>query len=90
LKQETGEIGTRTTKPGWYRLCFKQSVMHKNIAVIPEPLPDTVACGSMIRGIISKVRNAVRIKIPTGYQDEMGFHMGVKPPEKEIIWPSIW
>lgn len=54
------------------------------------PLPDTASFGSIFRGIVTKVKNAVRIEIPVGYQDETGFHMGVKPPEKEIQWPPIW
>jgi hypothetical protein len=40
--------------------------------------------------IVAKLRKAIRIEIPTGYQDETGFHMGVKPAEKEIKWPPIW
>ena len=32
--------------------------------------------------ILAKLRQAIRIEIPIGYQDETGFHMGVKPAEK--------
>jgi hypothetical protein len=64
--------------------------MHKSAATMQEPLPDTAEFGSMFRGIVAKMRNAVKIEIPTGYQDETGFHMGVKPAEKEIKWPSVW
>jgi hypothetical protein len=32
--------------------------------------------------IVVKLRKA--IKIPTGYQDETGFHLGIEPAEKEI------
>jgi phage protein D len=39
--------------------------------------------------IVAKLRKAIRIEIPIGYQDETGFHMGVKPAEKEIKWPPI-
>jgi hypothetical protein len=39
--------------------------------------------------IVAKLREAIRIEIPIGYQDETGFHMGVKPAEKEIKWPPI-
>jgi len=69
---------------------LNKSVMQKNAATMHEPLPDTAAFGVMFHGIIAKLRNAVRIDIPTGYQDETGFHMGVKPAEKEIRWPSVW
>jgi len=41
-------------------------------------------------GIIAKLRNAVKFEIPTGYQDETGFHAGVKTAGKEIKWPSTW
>ena len=42
-----------------------------------------------LNGIIAKLRKAIRIEIPIGYQDETGFHMGVKPAEKEVKWPRI-
>jgi hypothetical protein len=41
-------------------------------------------------GFIARLKNAVRIEIPTGYQDETGFHTGVKTEEKEIKWPATW
>jgi hypothetical protein len=69
-------------------LMLKKSVMHKHAVTMHKPLPDTVAFGSMFHGIIAKLRNAVRFDIPIGYQDEAGFHFGVKPVEKEIKWPS--
>ena len=40
--------------------------------------------------IAAKLRRAIRFEVPTGYQDETGFHMGVKPVEKEIKWPPVW
>jgi hypothetical protein len=64
--------------------------MHKSAVTMHEPLSNTVSFGAMIHGIVAKMRNAVRIDIPIGYQDETGFHMGVKPAEKEIKWPSVW
>jgi hypothetical protein len=39
--------------------------------------------------IVAKLRKAIRIEIPTGYQDETGFHMGVQPAKKEIKWPPV-
>ncbi len=39
------------------------------------------------RRIVSKLRNAVRIGIPAGYEDETGFHTGVNPAEKESTPP---
>lgn len=40
-----------------------------------------IACGG-VWGILAKLGTAIRIEIPIGYQDEAGFHMGVKPVEK--------
>jgi hypothetical protein len=41
-------------------------------------------------GIIVRLRNAVKFEIPMGYQDETGFHAGVKVAEKNIKWPTTW
>jgi hypothetical protein len=40
--------------------------------------------------IIARLKNAVKIEITTGYQDETGFHTGVKATGKDIKWPSTW
>ena len=40
--------------------------------------------------LIARLKNAVKIEIPTGYQDATGFHTGVKAEEKEIKWPTTW
>ncbi|HUC85053.1 MAG TPA: hypothetical protein VL970_07670 [Candidatus Acidoferrales bacterium] len=40
--------------------------------------------------IIARLKNAVKIEIPVGYQDETGFHQGVKAEEQEIKWPATW
>jgi hypothetical protein len=55
---------------------------------ILEKMGDSTAQGG-VRGIIAKLRKVIRIEIPIGYQDEMGFHIGIKPAEKEIKWPPI-
>jgi len=65
-------------------------MMHKSAVTMQESLSNSVPFGSLFRGIAAKVRRAVRIEIPIGYQDETGFHMGVKPAEKESKWPSVW
>ena len=36
---------------------------------------------------IAKVRPSFKIQVPQGYQDETGFHYGVKPAQKQIAWP---
>jgi len=55
---------------------------------ISAKMGDSTALGGM-RGIIAKLRKAIGIEIPIGYQDKTGFHMGVKPTEKEVKWPPI-
>jgi hypothetical protein len=40
--------------------------------------------------LIARLKNAVKLDIPVGYQDESGFHTGVKADEKEIKWPANW
>jgi hypothetical protein len=65
-------------------------MMHKSATIMHGSLPNTASFGSTFRGIVTKVRNAVRIDIPIGYQDETGFHMGVKPADKNIQWPPVW
>ncbi|MGO8836306.1 MAG: hypothetical protein ACLQAH_14910 [Limisphaerales bacterium] len=34
-------------------------------------------------GIVAKLWKAIRIEIPIGYQDEAGFHVGVKSAEEK-------
>jgi len=33
---------------------------------------------------------ARRFRVPIGYQDETGFHHGVTPAKKEVVWPPFW
>jgi hypothetical protein len=55
-----------------------------------KPWPNEAGNGLMLHGIITKLRNMVKIEVPIGYQDETGFHIGVKPAEKHAKWPSVW
>jgi len=48
---------------------------------ILEQMGDSTAQAG-VSGIVAKLRKAIRIKIPIGYQDETGFHLGLKPAEK--------
>jgi hypothetical protein len=45
--------------------------------VISSHVGDFAARGGMA-GIIAKLWRVIRIEIPIGYQDETGFHIGVK------------
>ena len=42
-----------------------------------------------VNGIVAKLWKAIRIEIPIGYQDETGFHKGVKPTENKSIGASL-
>jgi len=42
-----------------------------------------------VSGIVAKLRKAIRIEISIGYQDETGFHIGIKPAEKEVKCPPV-
>jgi hypothetical protein len=46
--------------------------------------------GIPFAGLFAKLKSAVNIEIPLGYQDEMGFHSGVKPDGAEVEWPAKW
>ena len=46
--------------------------------------------GLLPAGLVARLKNSVKYEIPTGYQDETGFHYGVKPAEREIKWPATW
>jgi hypothetical protein len=55
-----------------------------------KPWSTTGSSGVSPSGLIAKLRNMVKIEIPVGYQDENGYHSGVKSAEKEVKWPSVW
>jgi hypothetical protein len=40
--------------------------------------------------LLARFVNAVKSQTPTGYQDETGFHNGVKADEQEANWPTTW
>ena len=65
-------------------------MMNKHTITLNKPWANTVAAGFVLNGIMNKLKNAVKIQIPTGYQDETGFHLGVKPAKSDAQWPSVW
>jgi hypothetical protein len=65
-------------------------MMHKHAATVHRPMPEMALFGLIVHGVVAKLRNAVRIDIPIGYQDETGFHMGVKPAQNKVQWPPVW
>jgi hypothetical protein len=54
-----------------------------------EPSRDITVWAAVFSRIFLKLRKAVRMEVRTGYQDETGFHNGIKPSENEIQWPPV-
>ena len=46
--------------------------------------------GIPFASLFAKIKGAVKNEVPTGYQDENGFHFGEKPERAEIEWPAKW
>jgi hypothetical protein len=64
-------------------MTYKQTVMgHKTLSYSGVGFP--------LNGLIAKLKNAVKTSVPVGYQDENGFHAGVKPQDKQAKWPTMW
>jgi hypothetical protein len=64
-------------------MTYKQTTMeHKTLAYSGVGFP--------LAGLMAKLRNAIKMHVPEGYQDENGFHFGVKRAEKETQWPVTW
>lgn len=64
-------------------------MMHKQHTItMPKPWPHMASFGLHLHELIAKVGHA--FEIPTGYQDEKGFHTGAEPAQKEVKWPPVW
>jgi hypothetical protein len=64
-------------------MTYKQTVIgHKTLS--------HSGLGFPLNGLIAKFKNAVKSSIPVGYQDEGGFHSGVKLEDKQPKWPTTW
>ena len=64
-------------------MTYKQTAMHhKTLTYSGVGFPFT--------GLMAKIRNAVKASVPIGYQDESGFHTGVKRDDKQAKWPATW
>jgi hypothetical protein len=50
----------------------------------------SVGSGFSLASLFARLKSAVKFEVPTGYQDETGFHLGVKAPQPEIKWPATW
>jgi len=80
----------RQTRSGWDCSRLSERIRHEPALAGPEPSRDTAAWGAVLPRVFSKLRKAARIEICSGYQDETGFHQGVKPAEDQIHWPPVW
>jgi hypothetical protein len=63
---------------------------YKQTVLAHKPWSHTGSFSLSPASLMARLRNAVKINIPVGYQDETGYHSGVKPADKEAKWPSIW
>lgn len=61
-------------------------VIMKHTITMQKPWTLTGSFGLHLHEIIAKLKSVV--EIPTGYQDESGFHFGAEPAQKEINWPQ--
>ena len=50
----------------------------------------TVGLLTVFAAIAAKVRAAIDAQAPIGYQDETGFHTGIKPRDAEAAGMSGW
>lgn len=74
----------------WHCPSLVKRMMQKHAMTIHKPWPQTGSFGGQLHDIVAKLRNAIKFEVPTGYQDETGFHLGVKPAEKQVQWPPVW
>jgi hypothetical protein len=81
---------TRKTRSDWDCSRSSKRILHEREFTLHEPLPDTTAWRTVFHRVFSKLRKAVRIEVRPGYQDDTGFHHGVKLAENEIQWPPVW
>ncbi len=56
--------------------------MHK---AIRHPAPEVLH----LDGFLARFRAMFRFQVPVGFQDEKGFHYGVKRSKGEIKWPPV-
>jgi hypothetical protein len=51
-----------------------------------RPWPSTNSLAAHLHELFAHLKSV--LQIPTGYQDETGFHLGAEPVSKEMLWPS--
>jgi hypothetical protein len=63
---------------------------YKNTMTLNKPVFHPALSGFSPAALFARLKNAIKLDIPVGYQDETGFHTGVKADEKEAKWPTTW
>jgi len=59
---------------------------HKQHAItLIRPWPQTSSLKAHFHELMANLKRIV--EIPTGYQDENGFHYGAEPAKVEVQWP---
>ena len=81
---------TCKTQSDWDCSRSSERILPEPALTMPESLPEAGAWRAVFHRLCSKARKEIQIEVLTGYQDETGFHLGVKPAENEIRWPPIW
>ena len=79
----------RKTQAGWDCPRLSERVLHKPALTRRDPSEEAGAWGTLFHRLFSRVRSEVQMRVQTGYQDETGFHIGIKPAENEIQWPPV-
>lgn len=70
----------------WHNRCSIIGMTNKEHAMtLPRPMLQDGGFKAHVRGIVAKLKRMV--EIPTGYQDETGFHKGTQAAQTEIKWP---
>jgi hypothetical protein len=62
---------------------LNNAMMHKHSTTMETPWLHKGSFGSHLHEVFVKLRKVIKVEIPTGYQDESGFHFGVNPAEKK-------
>ena len=81
---------TRKARSDWDCLRSSERTRSESAPTVQEQLSNATVRRMMFHRAFSKLRQAVWTELLTGYQDETGFHSGVKPAENEIKWPPVW
>jgi hypothetical protein len=64
-------------------------MIQKQTITTYKPLHYIGPIGLLLHELAAKLKRAINIEASIGYQDETGFHMGVKPAERKMKWPPV-